>query len=1326
MSFRIATAYVDVRADDRGLREDLSAKVKAAAEGTTARVRTDVDTAGLAEKVRAEAAAADAETHVKVKVDEDDGELRSGIGRLADDVAPDAERAGGRIGESLGSGLFRDANGVLRNASGQFATEAEKLAAGYETAGNKAKSAGRSAADAGNSFRLSAVGMGALAAAGISVAPALAAIPGLAAAAAAGIATLASAFFGVGKALHDYGAAQDAVGGGGGGGSTAATAYSNAVAIRGAQQAIDDAREQSARSAQQSAEQVANAQQGVVDAERTAASAAQSAADAITAAQQRVNQAAYAGQQAEQAYTNAVYNETQAQKSLVDARAAAADQLVDSQLAASGAHLAVEQATANEKAAQEALTAAQGNALLTADQKAALDLAARVAVQQLAEAKQREREAVEKANAATQAGVEQAPSVLSAQHAVEMAAQSAASAQHGVAAAAQQQADAQAGLAKANQAAANQQVTSAEQVAKAQQSLADAQRQADQQREDSAKAVARAEQNLTDTLKEQQLAAESAGASGSAAANKYADDMKKLSKEGRDFVLTAESMQGELHQLSLDAQTATLPGFTQMLKDSNHLMPIAEDGIKRTGHALSDMALGFGKLFANRDFDDAAMKFERIVTGGFGEFTSALPPLLNAIVTDGVKAAPLINSVATGVHDLVASGLPDFLAGLSTGASGAATGISALFRGVDSLLGPVGTLVGSMAGALGPALDHLLPAVTEFATDIEKDLLPIMPELSTDLVDIADVTAQLLQVLEPIIPVITEGLGSALRIADPLLKDTAGFLHDNASWLTPVAEGVLGVAAAWKTWETVKSIAGATATKFNAVKDAAESMASKTMRAADAVGRGATKSFTVAKDAAETMALKTMYAADAIETKATAAMGKFSKSTKEAGEEAKSAGEKVGGSSGFAGKLGSSLPIIGVAVTAGAALVSWLDKVGTGGQHAAASVDQFTLALLQNKPAALGAASSGDAFIKVAGDLGGMLPAASTQMSALGTSMALLDQKMHTGGDALKNYDGALAGLVSSGHADEAKKTMDLITAATDGHGHALINTARDFPQYFAALDHQAVEQQTATKKTDGTATALDNLGDKLNRATDKYQYMSDTMSQHEALDHFHAQLLDLKQTVDDNGTSLDGNTAKGLANRQAFANLADQIRDYGQKLHDAGDTDGDVGAHMQDMVKQLEDQGRKFGYNKDQIDAYIKKIGLIPPTANTTLNTEIAIKINQAALAAAAEDIGHIVGHRLIPAQATGGPVVGPGTGTSDSVLRWLSNGEYVVPAASAAAIGPRGMEQIRHGQIPSVGGTTPRVGAPTINLNYYGTNQPSPEQWQVMQRDLGLLVRG
>jgi len=326
--------------------------------------------------------------------------------------------------------------------------------------------------------------------------------------------------------------------------------------------------------------------------------------------------------------------------------------------------------------------------------------------------------------------------------------------------------------------------------------------------------VARAVQSLADTQTQQGLAAAAAAASAGGAASKFASDMAKDSGPVKDMVNQLLSMKGGFDQLKLTAESATLPGFTQMLRDSGPLFPIINGGISDMGLQLSGTAIAFGHLFQNTAFQDSARQFTGLMTAGFGQFASALPPLLNAIVTDGAKAGPLISAVATGIHDVMATGLPDFLSGLTVNASGAALGVTALFNAGRDLLGPVGTLSGAFAGALGPALAGVEPQLKILADDIVKTLLPIMPQLSDALLAGVDVLGQLLPILEPLIPMIGVGLSGGLSNIIPLLRDTAGFLHDNADWLGPVAEGVLGLVVAVKAWNIASGLASASATAW--------------------------------------------------------------------------------------------------------------------------------------------------------------------------------------------------------------------------------------------------------------------------------------------------------------------------------------------------------------------------------------------------------------------------------------------------------------------------------------------------------------------------------
>jgi hypothetical protein len=56
----------------------------------------------------------------------------------------------------------------------------------------------------------------------------------------------------------------------------------------------------------------------------------------------------------------------------------------------------------------------------------------------------------------------------------------------------------------------------------------------------------------------------------------------------------------------------------------------------------------------------------------------------------------------------------------------------------------------------------------------------------------------------------------------------------------------------------------------------------------------------------------------------------------------------------------------------------------------------------------------------------------------------------------------------------------------------------------------------------------------------------------------------------------------------------------------------------------------------------------------------------------------------------ADGGPVFGPGTGTSDSIPTMLSNGEYVVKAAAAKKLGRRFLDSINKGKLRPMPGMT------------------------------------
>jgi len=86
--------------------------------------------------------------------------------------------------------------------------------------------------------------------------------------------------------------------------------------------------------------------------------------------------------------------------------------------------------------------------------------------------------------------------------------------------------------------------------------------------------------------------------------------------------------------------------------------------------------------------------------------------------------------------------------------------------------------------------------------------------------------------------------------------------------------------------------------------------------------------------------------------------------------------------------------------------------------------------------------------------------------------------------------------------------------------------------------------------------------------------------------------------------------------------------------------------------------------------------------------------------------------GQAVAPGYATGGLISGPGTGTSDSIIARLSNGEYVMRADAVRMFGTGLLDQMNAGQIPAfaTGGGVGEVGAQLRfdgPARYYNANQ-------------------
>jgi hypothetical protein len=468
---------------------------------------------------------------------------------------------------------------------------------------------------------------------------------------------------------------------------------------------------------------IRNAQQAVADARRQAAVSAQNSADQVASAQEHLANAEQAEQVAQENLTQAWRDASNVLADLNNASADATNSVADAQLA---------------------LQQAQQNATATVSSSLSTDLAKKQALQALVDAQQhlidsqqKAKEAQQSADDANAKGVAGSTTVVQAQRAQAQAAQGVSDAQHALVV--------------------------------AQRNAADAQQQ-------SAEQIQKAVQNLSDTYRQQQLAAAAAAESGSSAANKFAKDMAGLTPAAQAFVNQLISMKSGAKELSATAQTAMMPGLTQMLRDASPMLPVFNGAIRDMGTVIGNVAVQFGQLMQSPAFRGSLTQVFKEGAQFAQQFGSGLAGMFGGITAAAANAGPIVAGLGAGLHGLMVNGLPQLFQALTTNAQGIGHAFQGILTLVSNLGGPLGTIASALVGALGPALTQLGS-----------------PAMAQALQAIADTIAAILQVAGPLVTLLAQGLVGALSILAPLLQATAKFLQDNHHWLTPL----LGLMAAW-------------------------------------------------------------------------------------------------------------------------------------------------------------------------------------------------------------------------------------------------------------------------------------------------------------------------------------------------------------------------------------------------------------------------------------------------------------------------------------------------------------------------------------------------
>ncbi|MGW1102706.1 phage tail tape measure protein [Streptomyces sp. NPDC002540] len=224
------------------------------------------------------------------------------------------------------------------------------------------------------------------------------------------------------------------------------------------------------------------------------------------------------------------------------------------------------------------------------------------------------------------------------------------------------------------------------------------------------------------------------------------------------------------------------------------------------------------------------------------------------------------------------------------------------------------------------------------------------------------------------------------------------------------------------------------------------------------------------------------------------------------------------------------------------------------------------------------------------------------------TDIALQDAR-----DQIKSTDEALAGLVSSGHADVAAKAFDTLAKNAEEQGTSVEKLKTLLPGYTDALANTGIEQQLTGKSTKNLKDDLAMTTDELKNQKTAAEQLTDTLKTLNGINisaaeqeiSFRKSLADLTTTVKENGHSLDVTSEKGRAVKSAFLDAAKAAMDHAQAVAEQKDSVEAGNAVLTKDIETLKATMRQAGFSKDAIDKLTAAYAQLPVTATTTVNAD-------------------------------------------------------------------------------------------------------------------------
>ncbi|MFF7290739.1 hypothetical protein [Streptomyces griseorubiginosus] len=238
----------------------------------------------------------------------------------------------------------------------------------------------------------------------------------------------------------------------------------------------------------------------------------------------------------------------------------------------------------------------------------------------------------------------------------------------------------------------------------------------------------------------------------------YAEALKKLGPEQRDFTKALVATKKEFAGVGKDVQKAMLPGFTRAVKDAAPVVKILGKYATDMGKGFGDAARGVGRLLKDSGFQKDLQTNLKLGSGFIRDMTSAVGPFTKSLLDFGAASGPTLKAFSDGIGGLLSKGLPSMFDGLKVGIPGTAKMLDGLFSAVNSVVGGIGRLGGMAGRVLGPMFGETFKVGGDIAAGA------------------MDALAGVLDKLEPVFRDITFGLKTIRDVGalvGPTLKDTA-------------------------------------------------------------------------------------------------------------------------------------------------------------------------------------------------------------------------------------------------------------------------------------------------------------------------------------------------------------------------------------------------------------------------------------------------------------------------------------------------------------------------------------------------------------------------